>query len=106
MKKITEYVLCAAIWYKNLPTHPHAQKNIATGLVVTGCNHAQIINLMRALSGKRTNLAESGEHEQGFLTSKNRYVNREEALNISIREGQVIEGETQSPYRLFSEDLY
>jgi hypothetical protein len=30
--------------------------------------------------------AESGENEQGFLTSKNRFVRREEALIIALRE--------------------
>lgn len=50
--------------------------------------------------------AKSGENEQGFLTSKNRFVSREEALEIALRENQVIDLSQVRGNRLFSEDLY
>jgi hypothetical protein len=50
--------------------------------------------------------AESGENEQGFLTSKNRFVSREEALIIALRENQVMDINEIRGNRLFSEDLY
>jgi len=45
--------------------------------------------------------------DQGFITSRNRYVGREEGLRIQLAAG--LESECESGYRarhLFSEDLY
>lgn len=50
--------------------------------------------------------AESGDNEQGFLTSKNRFVSREEALQIALKENQVLDLKEIRGNRLFSEDLY
>ena len=48
-----------------------------------------------------------GKSIQGFLTSKDRFVNRKEALEIAIAAGQVNENELGNPLiGLFSEDLY
>lgn len=79
-----------------------------------GHRHGQCIYTKCALTGLSD--AKSGENEQGFLTSKNRFVSREEALEIALRENQVIDlsqGENQvidlsqvRGNRLFSEDLY
>lgn len=43
---------------------------------------------------------------QGFLTSKGRFVSREEAYKIAVKAGQVTAGATISDYKLYSEDLY
>jgi len=49
---------------------------------------------------------EVGNELQGFLTSKNRFVDRLEAAKIASDLGQLIgEGQT-SVSRLYSEDLY
>jgi hypothetical protein len=45
---------------------------------------------------------EVGEYVQGFLTNKNRFVDREEAAKIHMANGNEIDFEN----RLFSEDLY
>lgn len=42
---------------------------------------------------------------QGFITSNGRFVDREEALVIAIRQDQ-IKVKTGSPQRLYSEDLW
>jgi hypothetical protein len=62
---------------------------------------------MCSITGLRSALPEVGEYVQGFLTSKNRFVNRKEALEIAIAAGQVNENELgNSLIGLFSEDLY
>lgn len=42
--------------------------------------------------------------EQGFVTSRNRYVDRYEGMNLQIAAGLIIDGRSGQP--LFSEDLY
>ena len=47
------------------------------------------------------------EKAQGFLTNKNRFVERKEALEIAIKANQVDENNLGNPLiGLFSEDLY
>lgn len=41
-----EKILCAAIWYKELPTQTHKCINIDKGTVVTGLRHMHCIVLM------------------------------------------------------------
>lgn len=102
-----ERIYCAAIWYKYMPTAKYKPVNIETGLVVEGHRHADIIRTMVNLLGKRTcHFGENcaGESEQGFVTNKNRFVNRVEAKAIAIAANQII-SETTFP-ELYSEDLY
>ncbi len=100
-----EYILCAAIWYKDLPTVKYMPTNIDVGVVVEGHRHADIIRTMVNLLGKRTctngeNCA--GESIQGFVTNSNRFVGREEAAQIAFDSGQI----KQHTITLYSEDLY
>jgi hypothetical protein len=104
-----EYILCAAIWYKEIPLKKIIDgvlpKNCDKGLVILGHRHGQCMWTMSSLTGLRTcEIGEdcSGEHVQGFLTSKNRFVDREEGAQIHQSNGNTIDFET----RLFSEDLY
>lgn len=96
-----EKILCAAIWYKDEKEHPHQPKNIKTGYVWCGRRHHNIINLRFSLLGSTT------IHEtsvQGFITTKDRFVDRVEGNKIAIAQSQVfgnIEGD-----ELISEDLY
>lgn len=103
-----ERVLCAAIWYKELPTQEFLPKNIKEGIVVCGYTHANCINTVKSLSGLRTVRYSPdgvGESEQGFLTSKNRFVDREEGAKIALKCKQ-IEKLHYSNIELYSEDLY
>ena len=107
--KKKEYILCAAIWYKDIPLKKDIPqvlpKNCDRGLVVLGHRHGQAMWTMSCLTGLRSvENAEDGvgEYEQGFLTNTNRFVDREEAAKIAFDYGQIKE-ETK---RLFSEDLY
>jgi hypothetical protein len=102
-----ERIYSAAIWYKDLPTVKYMPTNIDKGVVVEGHRHADIIRTMVNLLDKRTctngeNCA--GESEQGFVTNKNRFVNRVEAMQIAKAAGQI---RTDTPFpELYSEDLY
>ena len=107
--KKKEYILCAAIWYKDIPLKKDIPqvlpKNCDRGLVVLGHRHGQAMWTMSCLTGLRSvENAEDGvgEYEQGFLTNTNRFVGREEGAKIAFEFGQIKEETT----RLFSEDLY
>jgi hypothetical protein len=105
-----EYILCAAIWYKDLPTQRLLPKNVDKGIVVCGHRHGHCIDIMRSLGTLRSvtfGPDSVGENEQGFLTSKNRFVERIEAAEIAVRQGQVQSDLLINPLiGLFSEDLY
>jgi hypothetical protein len=107
--KKKEYILCAAIWYKDIPLQKVIDgvlpKNCDRGLVVLGHRHGQALWTMSSLTGLRTcTFGEdcSGEHEQGFLTNTNRFVDREEGGQIAFDAGQTKDLRTT----LYSEDLY
>lgn len=105
-----EFILCAAIHYKDfehwhndydkIPVQQYMPTNIDTGIVVIGYRHAQCLRLLQAVIGiEQLPLT---NHTQGFLTSKNRFVDRKEAANIAIAANQCEKTVTM----LFSEDLY
>lgn len=48
----------------------------------------------------------SGPDVQGFLTGSGTFVNRVEALEIALRENQVLDPSSIRANRLFSEDLW
>jgi hypothetical protein len=101
-------ILCAAIWYKELPlVKPEVLEprgfgpyNVDKGVVFCGWRHSNCIYQKVAVTGLRD--SESGENLQGFLTSDNRFVDREEGAIIAFNAGQIKEEKK----RLFSEDLY
>ena len=107
---MNEKILCAATWYmdlkpvKNLPTYTYLPNNLDKGLVFCAHRHGQCLNVKGAVTGLRD--AESGKYIQGFLTSKNRFVDREEALQIALKENQVLNIHNIRGNRLYSEDLY
>jgi len=114
MKDIMETVACAAIWYKDIPLRkvmPGALPvNCDRGLVVCGHRHGQCISVMGSLTGLRSVKSgpdSVGDYVQGFLTTKNRFVDRLEAAEIAVATGQVNREELINPrVGLFSEDLY
>lgn len=102
-----EYILCAAIWYLDLENEIKQSLpiNCESGIVILGHRHGQCIQTLLSLKGLRTVTYApdgAGNHVQGFLTSKNRFVNRKEAAQIAFDTGQTkdLKG------LLFSEDLY
>ena len=99
---IKEKILCAAIHYLDYPIeYPYKVKNISRGTVLCGHRHSHIIGQCVSLIGKKQH--EMGQSVQGFLTSGNRFLNREEAAIVHVENGGKL---NYSTYELFSEDLY
>ena len=105
----TEYILCAAIWYKDIRLVKIIEgvlpKNCDVGLVVLGHRHGQCMWTMGSLTGLRsvTNGEDSvGEYVQGFLTNTNRFVDRKEGAEIAFNANQI----NEQKETLYSEDLY
>lgn len=103
-----EYILCSAIWYKDLPLErPEVLEprgfspyNVDRGIVFCGWRHMNCLYQMVAITGKPQH--EVGEEIQGFLTSKNRFVDRVEGGEIAFLSGQT----KDIKKCLFSEDLW
>lgn len=103
-----EYILCSATWYKELPLvkpevlqmRGFAPYNVNEGVVLCGWRHANCLYQKVAITGLADSA--SGKHVQGFLTNKNRFVNREEGGKIAYAAGQTKELKKT----LYSEDLY
>jgi hypothetical protein len=102
-KEIVERIICAAIWYKDLPNvEPvYRVKNVTNGVVLCGWRHPYIIGQSGALLGKKQ--YEMGEYVQGFLTSKGRFLDRVQSAKLFIDNGGKL---NYSSDELFSEDLY
>jgi hypothetical protein len=96
-----EQILCAAIWLTEVERPTHRPINTPKGVVVSGFRHGDCIGQISALTNKK--LFEHGEHIQGFLTNKNRFVDREEGAEIWVKNGGKLK---YSTYHLYSEDLY
>lgn len=105
-----ERIYSAAIWYKDLTISGSIGLSNAPGMigvVIKGHRHADIIYTVYILTGKRTctnGIDCTGESEQGFVTNKGRFVDRQEAMLIARESGQII-SDTSSD-TLYSEDLY
>jgi hypothetical protein len=112
-QEIQERIYCAAIWYKDF--NPKFSlglrnpENITEGVVILGHRHGDIIKNFGNLTGLRTvtNGENScGEYVQGFLTNKNRFVDRKEAADIAVQANQIIDLGRFNQNHLYSEDIY
>jgi hypothetical protein len=98
-----EYIICSAIHYENGKEYLHQPKNIKTGFVVCGRRHYNIISLMVNFDV----ITIGRNHIQGFLTSKDEFVDRTKAYYIAKNAKQLIkEPLNDEIYELTSEDLY
>lgn len=95
-----EYILCSAI--KRVTTKDctkHYYNNDIYDIEI-GYRHCDIFGRFQTEVSRKP-------QDQGFYTSKGRFVNRKEAMDIAINSGQVIETQLHNPsIGLFSEDLY
>ena len=104
INKNKEIILCAAIWYKEVnPRATHRPINTPGGVVLCGFRHGDVISQVLPLTEQRQ--FKLGEHIQGFLTSKNRFVDRQEAWNIAKQADQIIKV-SGGEGTLYSEDLW
>lgn len=106
-----EQIICAAIHYLEAVslsppgidlTGRHAVSNINQGIVICGWRHANCMFTFAQLTGLPSLQSQCGDFVEGFLTSRNRFVDREEASLIAFNAKQI-----DAPVGLlFSEDLY
>lgn len=97
---MNEIIICAAVRYKDK--------------IWMGHRHPQALSAMKDTLSYEMNRKEMQENsvgeDQGFVTSLNRYVNREEAWEIALKAKQIKDIElhvaTNSHPLLFSEDIY
>jgi len=102
-----EYIICSAIHYDNGIVYEHKPDNIETGFVVCGRRHSDCVITVANLLKKnlRHDTIISVKREvQGFLTSRNRFLNRKEAWKFALEVGQIESDKEED--ELFSEDLY
>lgn len=98
LDNLKEYILCAAIKLMGMNNNNTA--------VISGFRHVDIIIQLNKLGISLDYQGDSDMecHWMGFLTSKNRFVNRSEAYKIALEANQIEEKELSS--LLISEDLY
>jgi hypothetical protein len=109
-----EYIICSAVWYKDLPLvkpeilEPRGFRpyNVDRGVVMSGWRHMNCIYQMCAITGLRDIPAQVGESIQGFLTNTNRFVDREEGYDIAESANQLNDRPRGVGRTLYSEDLY
>jgi hypothetical protein len=77
----------------------------ASGLVWFSYPKARHHNLLHLMAEYGYSEAQVANVKQGFLTTKGRYVDREQALAIAKTANQLIK-KTDPPHKLFSEDLF
>jgi hypothetical protein len=99
--EVPEMIVCAAIWYEKGRPFSHHPTNITQGTVIFGLRH----NIFDLLIMLYPNYKQDLCTHQGFLTTKNRFVERDEALKIAINAKQVSE-DLRGNRWLYSEDLY
>lgn len=108
-KNKEEYIVCSAVWVKDDTKMFSPPVNIDRGYVAYGLRHHNCFEVISRLYGFKEgegypNSYKKLEKVQGFLTSKNRFVDRQEGLKIAKEMKQV--SLPIGHENLYSEDLY
>jgi len=116
---IGEYIACSAIYYPNGIRYDLQPINIDTGFVVMGHRHGHCRIALVMLfypnwveekelpMEDQPRLKVLNSEIQGFLTSRNRFVNRIEGLEIAVKADQILPERKSSLQKiLYSEDIY
>lgn len=101
MNRELEYILCAAIWFDDGKEYVHMPYNISSGYVICGRRHHNCFAIIGQILDEKKHYKNIDEI-QGFITSKNRFVTREQAGEIAFAAKQT---ETLIE-KLYSEDLW
>lgn len=96
-----EFIICSSIWFDDGKNYEHQPKNIDTGFVISGYRHHNCFNTMSIVSKEISNHTKF-KKEQGFLTNKNKFVNREESAIIAYESGQI----KDKVKKLYSENIF
>lgn len=89
-----ELIICSAIHYGGRTWRGHRHRHAL-----------QAMNDELSYNMTRKELS-SIEHNFGFMTSENRFVDRKEAYKIAKEANQIIDIEHKAGFELYSEDLY
>lgn len=81
-----EYVMCAANYHNDGKDHLYQPYNIDKGFIIGGWRHPCVGTSYMAANKEAENWIDC---EQGFLTTKNRFLNRAEALELVESTGQL-----------------
>jgi len=96
-----ELVMCAANYHNDGKDYNYKPFNIDKGFVIGGIRHPNCGEIYSAMNPDNPYW---GDCIQGFLTTKNRFLNREEALGLVLSNGQLTKKLLGSV--LTSEDLW
>ena len=101
-KRTDEYILCAAILFHDEQVRKHQPRNVKTGFVICGRRHHNCFMTNAILGPVKVKTT------QGFITSKDRFVDRKEAGEIAFKAKQIDIPLLDNGERviLISEDLY
>ena len=106
--KIIEKIICSAIHVDDNEVYPgNHPSGILFGFVVCGRRHADCHNTLERV-GRQDLESKVERHHQGFLTNKDRFVGRKEAMIIAKHAGQLLRPELHVGIgsQLTSEDLF
>ena len=107
-----EIILCAANWYDDGVIRTFKPKNMSNGFMTCGHRHHNCIQTFAQIVGFPYTPEAQKLHNtemQGFLTNKNRFVDRKEAYKIAFEANQIQgpnKGHSENSIGLTSEDLY
>lgn len=103
---MNEWILCAAIHYDDgeINIRRTCKNYPKTGIVICGYRHPDIIGILPTNNSLR-NDGKEYKCTQGFITSKGRFVDREEAYLIAKKADQLL-NDFEGKSKLFSEDIY
>lgn len=118
--KNQEHILCAAIWINDHKKHEGQPENISEGFVICGRRHHNCYQTIKSLTGQNPNESigallnsmseEDQRNHQGFITSLDRFVNRNEGFKIAKANNQIQFGlkatDNGEDSILISENLY
>lgn len=102
-----EYILCSANYYNDGIDHTHKPFNIDKGFILSGWRHHNCNSIFVQMYGfpyKDYALKIKKTEVQGFITNKNRFLDRKEALKLVKENGQLKKSLIGS--ELTSEDLW
>ena len=98
-----EYIICSAVYVDDGKEHVHQPTNITTGYVVCGFRHHHCQNFITEMNGVEIFSI------CGFMTSKNRFVDRREAYKISRNFYKRLDENAKNvpiSLALYSEDIF
>ena len=89
-----EFIICSAIYINDGEKHTDQPTNITTGFVISGRRHNNCYATIKSLKGvnweEYLNLVDHTDEQQGFITSLNKYLNREDAFIMAKENNQLL----------------